>query len=339
MCHARGTMLCSSGLKSANGWAYVTPTSLSAAAPARIAANASFGPAQTTSARRRSGGASGSDLGGASADELGNVPGGHDHGVHPGALELGHVVAAADGELRDRELSCRHVLEEVERALQGVLVLLVTCCEQKDLRVEPLQHLLELFLVANLHRALQAELERTAVGRFELPVLVVQLAERQDAGVRLRCLRALRRAGRAPEQRQAGRLPNLAHRRMQCQRLGSLLLRGTCRFRSVDRHDYGDAVALGDGLAEASRPGHVLAILAQTAARSLTRCTQMSRGPRAPGRLDPVSHPEAGKAGLSRLTDLRRPREPCQVDQFGSMVCRQAARLNEYGWWNASSAF
>src|SRR5262245_405519 len=257
MCHARGTMLCSSGLKSANGWAYVTPTSLSAAAPARIAANASLGPAQTTSARRRSGGASGSDLGGASADELGNVPGGHDHGVHPGALELCHVVAAADGELRDRELSCRHVLEEVERALQGVFILLVSCREEEDLGVEPLERLLELFLVANLDRALQAELERVAVGRLELPVLVVELAERQDTGVRLRRVRELRRAGRPPEQRQAGRLPNLAHRRVQRQRLGSLLLRGAGRFRSVDGHDDGDAVALGDGLAEAARPVHV----------------------------------------------------------------------------------
>ena len=93
--------------------------------------------------------------------------------------------------------------------------------------------------------------------RLETPVLVVQLAERQDAGVRLRCMRELRRAGRPPEQRQAGRVPNLVHRRVQRQRLGSLLLRGACRFRSVDGHDDGDAVALGDGLAEAARPVHV----------------------------------------------------------------------------------
>src|SRR5215217_1445742 len=44
----------------------------------------------------------------------------------------------------------------------------------------------------------------------------------------------------------------------------------------------------------------------------------MSRGPRAPGRLDPVSRPEAGKAGLSRLTDLRRTRGPHETDQSAS---------------------
>src|SRR5262245_50251151 len=238
MCHARGTMLCSSGLKSAKGWAYETPTSRSAAAPARIAANASLGPPQapTFSTRRRSGGATGSDVGGASADELGNVPGGHDHGVHPGALELGHIVAATDCELRDRELSCRHVFEEVERALQRPLVAALASRQQEDLGVEPLEGRLELLLVTSLEGALEAQVERVAVGLLELPVLVFELREREHAGVRLGRTRELGRAVRPPQQRQARRLPDQVDRLMKGERLGALLLGGARGSRAVNGH-------------------------------------------------------------------------------------------------------
>src|SRR5215470_16622975 len=98
MCQARGTMLISSGLKSANGWAYATPTTRSTAAPARIAASAAVGQPRSASTRRRSaaGLGAGLDLGRVSADELGNVPTGHDHGVHSRPLELRDLVAPAD---------------------------------------------------------------------------------------------------------------------------------------------------------------------------------------------------------------------------------------------------
>src|SRR5689334_13081117 len=142
MCHARGTMLCSSGLKRAYGWAYATPTTRSAAAAPRIAAKATFGPPQSASARRRGGGVS--DVWGVSGDELGNVPAGHDHGVHSSTLELGHLVTAADRQLGDRELARRHVLQELEHVLQR---LVVPAHEHEQLRVELLEHRCELVFV------------------------------------------------------------------------------------------------------------------------------------------------------------------------------------------------
>src|ERR671935_1797700 len=161
MCQARGTMLCSSGLKSANGCAYLTPTRRRAAAPARMAASATFGPPHTASARRRAGRASG--FGGASADELGNVPGGHDHGVHSGTLELGDLVAAAHSQLGDRQLPSRDVLKQIEGALERLPIVSGGPREQEDLGIEAFERSLELLLVPDLDRAFQAELDGLAV--------------------------------------------------------------------------------------------------------------------------------------------------------------------------------
>src|SRR4051812_14902852 len=212
MCQAGGTMLCSSGLKSANGCAYLTPTRRSAAAPARIAPSATVGPPKSASARRRAGGAS--DFGGASADELGNVPGGHDHSVHSGALELRDLVAAADRQLRDRELPGRHVLKQVERALERILVA-VGAREQEDLGIEPLERGLELFLVAHLDRALEAEIDGFPVKALEPTVLFFEPGDGEHAGVCLRGARVLRRSVRPPEQRETRRVADCLDRSME----------------------------------------------------------------------------------------------------------------------------
>src|SRR4051812_460736 len=255
MCQARGTMLCSSGLKSANGCAYVTPTTRSAAASPRIAAKASFAPPQIASGLRRGGG--GSDVEVVSADELGNVPAGHDHGVHSCPLELGHLVPAADRQLRDRELAGRHVLQQVERSLQRALVAAVTGGQQEDLRVDALERGLQLLVVAHLDGALEPQVEHRAVGLLQLAVLASELGQGQYAGVRVRRTRPLGRAVRPPEQRQTRRLADGVDRVVERQRLGALLL-GRARTSGIaDGDDDRDPVALGDRLAEASCPGHL----------------------------------------------------------------------------------
>ena len=48
------------------------------------------------------------------------MPGGDEHRVEAGALELEHLVAVADVDVRDRELPGRHVGEQLERELERI---------------------------------------------------------------------------------------------------------------------------------------------------------------------------------------------------------------------------
>src|SRR5215208_4977257 len=108
---ARGTTFCSSGSRSeAYGSPYWMPTSRNAAAPARIAPSAARGPPQCDLSDGRRG----------ATDELGDVPSGHDHRVHPAPLELDDLLARHLARLRDRELADGHVGEQLERVLQIV---------------------------------------------------------------------------------------------------------------------------------------------------------------------------------------------------------------------------
>src|SRR5881628_3592358 len=107
--HARGTTFCSSGWRiDPYGSPYWIPTSRSAAAPARIAPSAARGPPQFDGldGRRRA------------TDELGDVPGRHDHRVHSAPLELDDLLACHVARFGDRKLSDRNVREQFERALE-----------------------------------------------------------------------------------------------------------------------------------------------------------------------------------------------------------------------------
>src|SRR3954451_19818007 len=155
----------------------------SVAARARIAAKATFGPPQSASARRRGGGAS--DVGVVSADELGNVPAGHDHGVPPRPFQLSDLVAPAARQLGDRELPRRDVLEQVEHPVERPLVTALARREQEDLWVDTLERRLQLRLVPHLDGTLQSEVQRRAIRLLELNVLVRELCEGEHAGVSL----------------------------------------------------------------------------------------------------------------------------------------------------------
>src|SRR5689334_21206708 len=107
MCQARGTTFCSSGFSSEPyGSPYPMPTRRSAAAPARIAASAACGPPQLLGLDRRR----------RATDELGDVPGRHDHRVDAAPFELDDLVARDMRRLCDRELADRDVREQLQRA-------------------------------------------------------------------------------------------------------------------------------------------------------------------------------------------------------------------------------
>src|SRR5829696_6889043 len=111
-----------------------------------IAASATRGPPQRASRERVS------DLGLGSAGELGNVPGGH-------------------------------VLEQLERVGQWPGVVFAVAGEEEDLRVHLLQRPLELLVVSYLDHAVEAELERGAVGALQLRLVVVETRQGKHAGV------------------------------------------------------------------------------------------------------------------------------------------------------------
>src|SRR6187401_2278036 len=134
-------MLDSSGFRTESGSPYRTPTRRSAAASTRIAARA----IRPSDLRRRV------------TDERLHVAAGDDDRVDPGAFELEHVRAARSRELRDRELAGRDVGQQLEQALEVVLV--VVCLlggEQEDLGIDMLEHLFELVLVTHPDDALEA---------------------------------------------------------------------------------------------------------------------------------------------------------------------------------------
>src|ERR1051326_8421675 len=117
-------MLCSSGLSSvANGSPYWRPTRRGAAARPRIAASA----AAPLDRRVLSGG------------EAGDVRAGDEDGVEAGALEGGDDVTVGRGYLGDRELSRRHVGEQLEHVVERIGVVRAARRDQEDLRLQPVE--------------------------------------------------------------------------------------------------------------------------------------------------------------------------------------------------------
>src|SRR6266511_5675037 len=168
-------MFCSSGFSRLRyGRPYCTPTSRSAAAPARTRARIVRDPPQR---------ASGSDGGGLVTDERADVVRLDDHGVDPGTLECDHLVARRDRNVRDRELSRRHVRKQLEHVVEWVRVAVVGLArEQHDLGIDVLERVLELLLVAHLDDAVEAELEhpRVVVGQT-IPVVADRKSTRLNS--------------------------------------------------------------------------------------------------------------------------------------------------------------
>ena len=118
------------------------------------------------------------------------------------------VVAA---QLRDRELPGRHVREQLEHAVERLLVVLgLPWREQEDLRVDALEDELELLLVADVDHALEPEAERPRVVRLELVLLVVVVLGDQHPAVAPASWRLVRRL--AAEEERAATSPHAARR-------------------------------------------------------------------------------------------------------------------------------
>src|SRR5437588_571042 len=142
------------------------------------------------------------DLGRWAPHERREVTGVDDHGVAPGPLELPHLVRRRDGEVRDRELARRDGREQVEHHVERRLVVLfLDGGEQEDVRIDPVERLLELLLVADLHGDVEPELDRAAVQLLQPAVVLVERVEDEHdrvGGGRGKLERDLR----APEDRQ-----------------------------------------------------------------------------------------------------------------------------------------
>src|SRR5262249_41926073 len=134
-------MLCSSGLsRFPKGRPYWIPTSRSTAASTRIAASGRL-------RRRRS-----------ATDEGGDLLRLDQDGVDPGPLELRHFLSRGGAEVGYRELAGGNVGEQVEDAVDVLLVVLcVPGREQEDLRVDPLERRENRLLVVDVGDDLQAE--------------------------------------------------------------------------------------------------------------------------------------------------------------------------------------
>ncbi len=78
--------------------------------------------------------------------------------VHARTLELGHIVRARDGELRDHELPSRHVGEQLQEAIEVVLIVVrLLGRQEEDLGVDGVEHELEIVFVSHLQHAFDAE--------------------------------------------------------------------------------------------------------------------------------------------------------------------------------------
>src|SRR5438105_8132229 len=101
-------------------------------------------------------------LGVAATGEPGEIAGRHDHRVEAGALELGDVLGGCAESVGDRELPGRDVRKELEDAVE-----VSARGQEKDLRVDLLERLLEILFAASFHHAVEPELERAAVQELE----------------------------------------------------------------------------------------------------------------------------------------------------------------------------
>src|SRR6184192_4244597 len=116
----------------------------------------------------------GSDLWGGVADEVADVAGVDDHGVDARALELADLLRRRQRQVGDRELARGDARQQVEHALERRVAVAAPRREQEDLRVDALQRLLELLLVAHVDDAVESELDRAAVRVLEAAVLVLE---------------------------------------------------------------------------------------------------------------------------------------------------------------------
>ena len=97
-----------------------------------------------------------SDVGRARADQLADCAVRDQHGVEACALELEHLVAVRDRDVGDRELPRGHVGQQRQNPLDPIVVALARLRrDQEDLRVEPLERILELVLVADVDDELE----------------------------------------------------------------------------------------------------------------------------------------------------------------------------------------
>src|SRR2546421_3915952 len=144
-------MDCSSGLsRLPNGSPYWMPTARSAAARRSSAASAVAGPPQRVSAQRWT---AALDLRRRVTDELGDASRSDDDRIDSRPLELVDLLASRHGHVGHRELPGRHVGEQLERAGEQALVVVVVVVpagEEEDLGIEPLEGELELFFVPYL---------------------------------------------------------------------------------------------------------------------------------------------------------------------------------------------
>jgi hypothetical protein len=136
--------------------------------------------------------------------------------------------------------------------------------EEEDLRVDPFERIRERLFVVDVDDDLQPERGRALVQLLEVLLLVVLLDDNQ-AGVGAGVPGRLGRGVDAEENRQGGRLAHPGGGRAHSEPLGPLRLGRPRGVRIGDDRDDRDPVALGDRLAEASRPCHCVVMLMQPA--------------------------------------------------------------------------
>jgi SAM-dependent methyltransferase len=185
-------------------------------------------------------------------DELGNVSHADDDRVDSRSLQLHDLLARHHGYVCDGELARRNVREEVKCALKRLRVRITGHAEQEDLGIEPFQRQLELLVVVDLDDAIETEVERGSVRRFEPVAVFAEFLDDDEACVRAGPRRVGRSALRAPENGELGRVAQRVDRLSNDDRLRTVG-RGSARIVSlVNLHEHRDPVPFRDRLAEAA---------------------------------------------------------------------------------------
>ena len=127
--------------------------------------------------------------------------------------------------------------------------------EQEDLGIEELQSPLELFLAPHLDRAVETQVERLVMPLLLADLLAFLVTQDEGDCVGHLCRLLEARFG-PPEDRERRGLPHRRRVAGDDEGLCALRLGGSRGFRVLDGGDHGDAVALGDRMAEAARAGH-----------------------------------------------------------------------------------
>src|SRR5438128_9245754 len=244
-------MDCSSGLsRLPNGSPYWTPTARRAAARPSSPPRAVAGPPQRDSAQRC---AAALDLRRRVTDELGDASRSDDDRIDSRPLELVDLLASRHRHVGHRELSGRHVGEQLERAGERALVVVVPAGEEEDLRIEPLECELELFFVPNLDDAVQPEAQGLSLQALEPVTVLVQLVDDDQTSVGADTCGLGNGACRTPQNPPLRRLAHALDIAAHDECLRSLALGCPRRLGIVDLDDDGDSVPLGDCLAESAR--------------------------------------------------------------------------------------